>query len=116
MPIVFAAPARAADARSGCCAANGVWYEARPAAGDAVLAALQARAATYYVIVAGLGGEPDYEQRFTAAAKDLDASSRSRGSSAHVVYVDRRAGHGGPVDAKRLKRWRATPRLTTISC
>jgi len=34
--------------------------------------ALQARAATYYVIVAGLGGEPDYEQRFTGAAKDLD--------------------------------------------
>ncbi len=33
---------------------------------------LQARAATYYVIVAGLGGEPDYEQRFTTAANDLD--------------------------------------------
>jgi hypothetical protein len=33
---------------------------------------LHARAAVYYVTVAGLGGEPDYEQRFTAAAKDLD--------------------------------------------
>jgi hypothetical protein len=33
---------------------------------------LPARATTYYVIVAGLGGEPDYEQRFTGAAKDLD--------------------------------------------
>jgi len=29
-------------------------------------------AAPYYVTVAGLGGEPDYEQRFTALAKDLD--------------------------------------------
>ena len=33
---------------------------------------LHARAAAYFVIVAGLGGEPDYEQRFTAAANDLD--------------------------------------------
>ena len=30
------------------------------------------RAATFYVTVAGLGGEPDYEQRFTANANDLD--------------------------------------------
>ena len=26
----------------------------------------------YYVTVAGLGGEPDYEQRFTATAKDME--------------------------------------------
>ena len=45
---------------------------------------LQARAATYYVIVAGLGGEPDYEQRFTAAANDLDRIFKSEGPSAHV--------------------------------
>src|SRR5258707_1107308 len=30
------------------------------------------QAAPYYVTVAGLGGDPDYEQRFTALAKDLD--------------------------------------------
>jgi hypothetical protein len=37
------------------------------------LCAFPARAATtYYLTVAGLGGEPDYEQRFTALAKDLD--------------------------------------------
>ena len=46
--------------------------------------ALQARAATYYVIVAGLGGEPDYDQRFTAAAKDLDRIFKSEGPTAHV--------------------------------
>ena len=33
--------------------------------------AVQARAATYYVVVAGLGGEPDYEQRFMGAANVL---------------------------------------------
>ena len=51
-----------------------------------VLAA-QAHAATYYVTVAGLGGEPDYEQRFTAAAKDLDKVFKASGSSAHVVTL-----------------------------
>jgi hypothetical protein len=48
---------------------------------------LQARAATYYVIVAGLGGEPDYEQRFTAAAKDLDRIFRAGGPTAHVYTL-----------------------------
>ena len=44
-------------------------------------------AATYYVTVAGLGGEPDYEQRFTAQAKDLDKVFKSAGSSAHVYTL-----------------------------
>ncbi len=46
--------------------------------------ALQARAATYYVIVAGLGGEPDYVQRFTAAADELDRTFKAEGPAAHV--------------------------------
>jgi hypothetical protein len=49
--------------------------------------AVEARAATYYVIVAGLGGEPDYEQRFTAAAKDLDRTFRAEGPTAHVYTL-----------------------------
>jgi hypothetical protein len=49
--------------------------------------AVQARAATYYVIVAGLGGEPDYEQRFTAAAKDLDRIFKASGPTAHVYTL-----------------------------
>ncbi len=49
--------------------------------------ALPARAATYIVIVAGLGGEPDYEQRFTAAANDLDRIFRAEGPSAHVTTL-----------------------------
>jgi hypothetical protein len=45
---------------------------------------LPAHAATYYVIVAGLGGEPDYSQRFIAAAIDLDRIFKGSGPSAHV--------------------------------
>ena len=49
--------------------------------------ALQAHAATYYVIVAGLGGEPDYEQRFTSAAKDLDRIFKSTGPTGRVFTL-----------------------------
>jgi hypothetical protein len=48
-----------------------------------LLAAGTARGATYYVTVAGLGGEPDYEQRFTANAMDLDKIFKSA-AGAHV--------------------------------
>jgi hypothetical protein len=55
----------------------------------AMLCALpvQARGATYYVIVAGLGGEPDYEQRFTAAAKDLNRIFTAADRTAHVYTL-----------------------------
>ena len=48
------------------------------------IGACAAQAAPYYVTVAGLGGEPDYEQRFTALAKDLDKVFKSAASDAHV--------------------------------
>jgi hypothetical protein len=48
---------------------------------------VRGRAATYYVIVAGLGGEPDYEQRFTAAAKDLNRIFTSAGDASHVYTL-----------------------------
>ena len=51
------------------------------------LLALEARAATFYVIVAGFGGEPDYEQRFTTAANDLDRIFKSAGSTARVYTL-----------------------------
>ena len=53
----------------------------------ACVLAQQTRAATYYVVVAGLGGEPDYEQRFTAAAKDLDRVFKAAGPSGHVYTL-----------------------------
>ena len=37
-----------------------------------LLCGVSARAATYYITVAGLGGEADYEQRFEGLANDLD--------------------------------------------
>jgi hypothetical protein len=51
------------------------------------LAALPARAGIYYVTVAGLGGEPDYEQRFTAMANDLDKLLKASGGEAHVFTL-----------------------------
>src|SRR5215813_1321773 len=51
------------------------------------LLALEAHAATFYVIVAGLGGEPDYEQRFTATANHLDRIFKSAGATAHVYSL-----------------------------
>ena len=44
------------------------------------------QASTYYVTVAGLGGEPDYEQRFTATANDLDKVFRTA-TGAHVYTL-----------------------------
>jgi hypothetical protein len=52
-----------------------------------LLGALPARAGIYYVTVAGLGGEPDYEQRFTAMANDLDKLLKSSGGEAHVFTL-----------------------------
>lgn len=49
--------------------------------------ALPLHAASYVVIVAGLGGEPDYEQRFTGAANDLNHIFQSEGPSVHVVTL-----------------------------
>jgi hypothetical protein len=47
---------------------------------------MRAWAGTYYVTVAGLGGEPDYEQRFTANANDLDKVFKGV-TGAHVVTL-----------------------------
>ncbi|RZU40016.1 hypothetical protein BDD14_1431 [Edaphobacter modestus] len=51
------------------------------------MAAPQVRASTYYVVVAGLGGEPDYEQRFNAAAKDLEKTFKSAGTNTQAYVL-----------------------------
>jgi hypothetical protein len=51
-----------------------------------LLVGVRVWAATYYVTVAGLGGEPDYEQRFTANAMDLDKIFKS-GTGGHVYTL-----------------------------
>lgn len=49
--------------------------------------ALPVRAATFYVTVAGLGGEPDYDQRFTGLANDLDKLYKTSGNDVHVFTL-----------------------------
>jgi hypothetical protein len=56
------------------------------AAAYILLMAAPLRASVYYVTVAGLGGEPDYDQRFTANAKELDKVFEAS-SGAHVYTL-----------------------------
>jgi len=43
--------------------------------------ALAAPAATYFVTISGLGGEPDYDQRFKMWAHDIDSNLKKAGAS-----------------------------------
>ena len=49
--------------------------------------ALSARAATYYITIAGLGGEADYEQRFQGLANDLDKLLKESGGDLHIYTL-----------------------------
>ncbi len=44
-------------------------------------------ASTFYVTVAGLGGEPDYEQRFALLAADVDKALKDRAAENEVVTL-----------------------------
>src|SRR5581483_4075469 len=44
-------------------------------------------AATFYVTVAGLGGEPEYDQRFAAQAQEIDKLVRAGGPDAKVTTL-----------------------------
>ncbi len=59
-------------------------------AAGALMSTSLVRAEVYYVNVAGLGGEADYEQRFTGLAADLDRITKGGGASAHVVTLSAR--------------------------
>jgi hypothetical protein len=50
-------------------------------------AALAAPAATFYITVSGLGGEPDYDQRFKMWAEDIDSSLKRAGGDANVITL-----------------------------
>ncbi|HEX4137814.1 MAG TPA: hypothetical protein VHY84_24605 [Bryobacteraceae bacterium] len=62
-----------------------------------VVAATPAFSATYILTVAGLGGEPDYEQRFTMLASDTDKILKTGGQTDRIVETLK-----GP-DATRVK-------------
>lgn len=51
------------------------------------LTVIPARARMYYVTVSGLGGEPDYEQRFAGMANDLDKLLKGSGSTARIYTL-----------------------------
>jgi len=46
-----------------------------------------AHATTFYVTISGLGGEPDYEQRFKMWAEDIDSSLKKAGGDAKVATL-----------------------------
>ena len=50
-------------------------------------AALSAPAATFYVTLSGLGGEPDYDQRFKMWAEDIDSSLKRAGGDANNIVT-----------------------------
>jgi hypothetical protein len=53
-----------------------------------LLMAASSHAATYYVTISGLGGEPDYDQRFKMWAQDVDSSLKKAGvADANVVTM-----------------------------
>ncbi len=82
---------------------------------DTRVDACDAHAATFYVTVAGLGGEPDYEQRFASQAQEIDKLLHASSSDAKVTTLY------GPqaTKAQRAERaggkWRAKPSRTTRS-
>ena len=53
-----------------------------------LLSALAAPAATFYLTIAGLGGEPDYTQRFKMWADDIDGSLKKAGGDSSVTTLN----------------------------
>jgi len=68
-----------------------------------LLAAASLRGQTpgvYFLIVGGLGGEPDYEQRFTTYASDLEKISRNMaGDPSHVISLSGKAATKDAIQA-----------------
>ena len=50
-------------------------------------AALSLHAASFYITLSGLGGEPDYDQRFKMWAEDIDSSLKKAGGDANVITL-----------------------------
>ena len=52
------------------------------------LCALSAQATTFYLTISGLGGEPDYDQRFKMWAEDIDSSLKKAGGDTRVITLE----------------------------
>jgi hypothetical protein len=53
-----------------------------------LLIAASAHATTFYVTISGLGGEPDYDQRFKMWAQDIDGSLKKSGGDTQVITLE----------------------------
>jgi len=53
-----------------------------------LLSALSSQATTFYVTISGLGGEPDYVQRFKMWADDIDTSLRRAGGDSNITTLE----------------------------
>jgi hypothetical protein len=53
-----------------------------------LVGALSAHATTFYLTISGLGGEPDYDQRFKMWAEDIDSSLKKAGGDAKVMTLE----------------------------
>jgi hypothetical protein len=53
-----------------------------------LLIVASAHATTFYVTISGLGGEPDYEQRFKMWADDIDGSLKKAGGDVKIVTME----------------------------
>src|SRR5262245_38855964 len=62
--------------------------------------ALSSHATTFYLTVAGLGGEPEYEQRFTGWAKDIDKLLKTAEPNAKVETLSGTGAVKTAIEAK----------------
>ncbi len=65
-----------------------------------LLAAPLMRAETFYVTIAGLGGEPEYEQRFEGWAKDLDKLLKQAEPNAKIATMFGAGATKSAIEAK----------------
>lgn len=80
---------------------------ARLAAAVLATVAVPASAATYTFVVAGLGGEPAYEQKFREhAAAVVSAAEKAAGSTANVISMSGDAARASAI-RREIKSWAA---------
>ena len=102
MPVIFLLALGHPRRRNGCCGESGEWYEgARAACCLLASRALPRTPTTYYVTISGLGGEPDYEQRFKMWADEIDGSLKKAGGDANVITL---AGAHARADPRAVRR------------
>ena len=66
-------------------------------------------ATTFYVTISGLGGEPDYDQRFKMWANDIDSSLKKAGGDTNVVTLDGAHARGDPRALRGNRQRQAKP-------